>query len=142
MVACPSGPGGEPLRELARRAIPVAGLPIADSRDALTVYREWPTVPLNALPHLGPAAVAAYASLPESQQCTPHARLERHPVDQRRYAVIASRLGAARLVADAGRARQEDLVHEFAVLADCPRYTKDAGREYAAEKDAAKDDPG
>jgi hypothetical protein len=76
IVACPGGPGGEPLRELARRAIPVAGLPIADSRDNLMVYREWPAVPLAALPHLGAAAVAAYAALPETQQCTPHARLD------------------------------------------------------------------
>lgn len=76
IVACPGGLGGEPLRELARRAIPVAGLPIADSRDTLTVYREWPAVPLAALPHLGQAGSAAYAALPETQQCTPHARLD------------------------------------------------------------------
>jgi serine/threonine protein kinase len=76
VLACPGGQGGEPLRELARRAIPVAGLPIADSRDTLTVYREWPAVPLAALPHLGPAAVAAYAALPDSQQCTPHSRVD------------------------------------------------------------------
>jgi eukaryotic-like serine/threonine-protein kinase len=76
VVACPGGQGGEPLRELARRAIPVAGLPIADSRDTLTVFREWPAVPLAALPHLGPAAVAAYAALPDTQQCTPHSRVD------------------------------------------------------------------
>jgi hypothetical protein len=76
VLVCPGGSGGEPLRELARRAIPVAGLPIADSRDSLTVYREWPAVPLAALPHLGPASVAAYAALPETQQCTPHSRLD------------------------------------------------------------------
>jgi hypothetical protein len=76
VLACPGGPGGEPLRELARRAIPVAGLPIADSRDTLTVYREWPSVPLAALPHVGPAALAAYAALPDTQQCTPHSRVD------------------------------------------------------------------
>jgi eukaryotic-like serine/threonine-protein kinase len=76
VLSCPGGSGGEPLRELARRAIPVAGLPIADARDHLTVYREWPEVPLAALPQLGPAAVAAYAALPESQLCTPHSRLD------------------------------------------------------------------
>jgi hypothetical protein len=74
-VVVVSSPGGE-LRELARRAIPVAGLPVADSRDELTVYREYPSVPLTAVPHLGPAAAAAYQSLPESSQCTPHARLD------------------------------------------------------------------
>jgi hypothetical protein len=76
VLACPNGPGGETLREFARRALPVAGLPIADVRDDLIVYREWPTVPLAALPHLGPAPLAAYQALPESQQCSPHSRLD------------------------------------------------------------------
>jgi hypothetical protein len=76
VVGCPDGPAGEALRELARRAVPVAGLPFADSRDDLTVYREWPDVPLAALPHLGPAAAAAYRALPEVSQCTPHARTD------------------------------------------------------------------
>jgi hypothetical protein len=74
-VVVVSSPGGE-LREFARRAIPVAGLPVADSRDELTVYREYPSVPLTAVPHLGPTAAAAYQSLPEATQCTPHARLD------------------------------------------------------------------
>ena len=76
VVACPAGTGGEALRELARRAIPVAGLPVVDSRDDLTVYREWPDVPLAALPHFGPAAAAAYNSIPETAQCSAHARLD------------------------------------------------------------------
>ncbi len=75
-MACPGGASGETLRELARRAIPVAGLPITDSRDDLTIYREWTAVPLAALPHLGPAAAAAYQAMPETNQCTPHARLD------------------------------------------------------------------
>lgn len=76
VVACPGGASGDALRELARRAIPVAGLPVADSRDDLTIYREWVAVPLAALPHLGPAGAAAYAAMPETNQCTPHARLD------------------------------------------------------------------
>ncbi|MCI0702918.1 MAG: protein kinase [Planctomycetia bacterium] len=76
VVGCPAGESGESLRELARRAIPVAGLPISESRDDLTIYREWPSVPLAALPHLGPAGVAAYHALPEAIQCTPHARVD------------------------------------------------------------------
>ena len=76
VLGCPAGAGGEPLRELARRAIPVAGLPIAELRDDLVFYREWPAIPLAALPHLGPAAAEAYLSLPETQQCTAHARLD------------------------------------------------------------------
>jgi eukaryotic-like serine/threonine-protein kinase len=75
VLACPGGTG-EALRELARRAIPVAGLPVVESRDDLTVYREWPDVPLAALPHFGPAAAAAYNSIPETAQCSAHARLD------------------------------------------------------------------
>jgi hypothetical protein len=33
-------------------------------------------VPLTAVPHLGPAGAAAYQSLPEASQCSPHARLD------------------------------------------------------------------
>jgi serine/threonine protein kinase len=76
VLACPGGPSGEALRELARRAIPIAGLPITDSRDDLTIYREWTEVPLAALPHLGPAASAAYSALADVTQCSPHARLD------------------------------------------------------------------
>ncbi|MDY3559638.1 protein kinase [Gemmata sp. JC673] len=76
VLACPAGASGEALRELARRAIPVAGLPIAESRDDLTIYREWASVPLAALPHLGPAAADAYRTIPEVAQCSAHARLD------------------------------------------------------------------
>jgi len=76
VLACPGGAFGEALRELARRAIPIAGLPVTDSRDDLTIYREWPQVPLAALPHLGPAAAAAYDAIPEATACSAHARLD------------------------------------------------------------------
>jgi hypothetical protein len=76
VLGCPAGDGGEPLRELARRAIPVAGLPVADTRDDLIILREWVSVPLAALPHLGPAAADAYRAIPEATQCTAHARLD------------------------------------------------------------------
>ena len=72
VAASPDGP----VRELARGTIPVAGLPVADSADELTVYREYPAVPLSVLPHLGPAAAAAYATLPDANQCSLHARLD------------------------------------------------------------------
>ena len=76
VLACPGGASGETLRELARRAIPIAGLPITDSRDDLTIYREWVSVPLAALPHLGPTASAAYEAMPDTNHCTPHTRLD------------------------------------------------------------------
>jgi serine/threonine protein kinase len=76
VVGCPSGAGGDPLRELARRAIPVAGLPLAETPDELLVYREWSEIPLASLPHLGPPGAAAYQALPDTQQCPAHARLD------------------------------------------------------------------
>ena len=76
VLGCPAGSDGEPLRELARRAIPVAGLPFANMPDDLTVYREWPAIPAGVLPHTGAAAIKAYRTAAESQQCSPHARLD------------------------------------------------------------------
>jgi eukaryotic-like serine/threonine-protein kinase len=76
VLGCPTGPGGDPLRDLASRAIPVAGLPIADTPDELIVYREWFQIPLAALPHLGPAAAEAYQSMPDTQQCPAHTRID------------------------------------------------------------------
>ncbi|QDU18874.1 tubulin-like doman-containing protein [Urbifossiella limnaea] len=76
VLAVPDGVAGAPVRELAARAIPVAGLPTADSRDDVTIYREYPAVPLSAVPHLGPAGSTAYQNLPESNQCSLHSRLD------------------------------------------------------------------
>jgi hypothetical protein len=76
VLACPGGSSGEALRELARRAIPIAGLPVTNSRDDLTIYREWPSVPLSVLPHFGPTAANAYETLPETTQCPLHTRLD------------------------------------------------------------------
>jgi hypothetical protein len=76
VVGCPAGGAGEPLRELSRRAIPVAGLPFADMPDDLTVYREWPGVPLSALPHAGAVGITAFHQAGDAQQCTPHSRVD------------------------------------------------------------------
>jgi hypothetical protein len=76
VVGSPAPPAGEPLRELARRAIPVAGLPIADTPDELTVYREWPSIPFSAIPHFGQDGAAAFQALTETQQCPAHSRLD------------------------------------------------------------------
>jgi hypothetical protein len=76
VVGCPAGSGGEDLRELARRSIPVAGLPVTDIPDELAIYREWPAVPFSALPHLGPEGVEAFQALTETQQSPAHSRLD------------------------------------------------------------------
>ena len=49
---------------------------VADSRDDVTIYREYPAVPLSAVPHLGPAGSTAYKNLPDSNQCSLHSRLD------------------------------------------------------------------
>jgi serine/threonine protein kinase len=76
VLAAPGGAAGAPVRELAARVIPVAGLPTTDSRDDVTLYREYPAVPLSAVPHLGPAGATAYQNLPETNQCSLHSRLD------------------------------------------------------------------
>jgi len=76
VASAPDGPAGAPVRELLTRAVPVAGLPVAESRDDVTIYREYPGVPLSAVPHLGPAGETAYQNLPEANQCSLHSRLD------------------------------------------------------------------
>jgi hypothetical protein len=76
LAGCPSGTEGEALREMARRAIPVAGLPFAECPDALSIYREWPGVPVTALPHAGAVGITAFREASDAQQCSPHARID------------------------------------------------------------------
>ena len=76
VLAAPAGPAGEPLREMARRGIPVAGLPTADTRDELgstasTRRCRWPPCRTWARP-----GRHAYQTLPEANQCSLHARLD------------------------------------------------------------------
>ena len=76
VASAPDGPSGAAVRELLMRAVPIAGLAIAESRDDVTIYREYPAIPLSAVPHLGPAGSTAYQNLPESNQCSLHSRLD------------------------------------------------------------------
>jgi hypothetical protein len=75
VFASPSGAGGDPIRELAVRVLPAATV-FAESRDEVVLYREYPAVPLAALPQLGPTWAAAYRAAPDVQQCTAHSRLD------------------------------------------------------------------
>jgi hypothetical protein len=77
VVACPPGPAGEPLRQIAAHALP-ADEPIhtTDLPDELTVYREYPAVPLTTLPQLGPTWEAAYKAFQDATQCSPHTRFD------------------------------------------------------------------
>jgi hypothetical protein len=76
VASAPNAVSGAGVRELLVRALPVAGLTIAESRDDVTIYREYPAVPLSAVPHLGPAGATAYKNLPETNQCSLHSRLD------------------------------------------------------------------
>jgi serine/threonine protein kinase len=76
VVGCLCGPGGDRLHDVVQRALPVPGLVIADTPDDLLVYREWPAVPVAALPQVGQEAADAYQSFVDGPQGTPHARLD------------------------------------------------------------------
>jgi hypothetical protein len=76
VLGCSNHPADLVLREMAARAIPVSDLPLVTTPDELTIYREWPVVPLAALPQLGPAAASAYETLPTVNQCSLHSRLD------------------------------------------------------------------
>ncbi len=75
-TGCPAGQGGTALHELVQQAIPERAFPIVDTPDSLTIYREWPALPLTALPHLGPEGAAAYRTFAETQQSALHARMD------------------------------------------------------------------
>jgi eukaryotic-like serine/threonine-protein kinase len=75
VLACPPGAGGQPLRDAAARSIPTdTPVNVAETRDELVLYREYPFVPLAALAQLGPAWANAYSTAQEHMQCTPHTR--------------------------------------------------------------------
>ncbi|HVK18449.1 MAG TPA: tubulin-like doman-containing protein [Fimbriiglobus sp.] len=74
-VAVLASPDG-PARHAAAAAAPRTAVQ-ADARDEVLLYREYPRVPLAAVPQLGPAWAAAYRAAPEdTQQATPHARTD------------------------------------------------------------------
>jgi hypothetical protein len=70
VVAAPSAPAA---RNLALAAID-ADVTAVDAEDEIAYYREYPAVPLAALPQLGPAWEAAYLAACEVPQGSPHTR--------------------------------------------------------------------
>jgi serine/threonine protein kinase len=77
LVATPAGAAYADLRRAAVNAAPLDLPPItADTRDEVVIYREYPHVPLCALPQCGSAWVAAYFEAAEMFQCTPHSRTD------------------------------------------------------------------
>lgn len=76
IFAAPFGETGDPLREAAEIAMPDESVVFADSPDETLFYREYPHVPLAALPHFGPAWQAAYASAFDTLGYSPHTRMD------------------------------------------------------------------
>jgi len=77
VVGTPPGAAGETVRQAALGAVDPAVEPVAaDTPDEVLVLREYPHVPLAALPQCGPAWAAAYHGAAESTQCSPHARAD------------------------------------------------------------------
>ena len=75
VVACPPGPTGESLRGVAACALPPGDAArTIDIEDEVSYYREYPAVPMTALPQLGTNWEAAYKALQEATQCSPHSR--------------------------------------------------------------------
>jgi hypothetical protein len=73
-VAVLASPDG-PVRRMASAAAPPGAVAV-NARDEVLLYREYPRVPLSAVPQLGPAWSAAYSAAPDTQQSSPHARMD------------------------------------------------------------------
>jgi hypothetical protein len=74
-VAAPEDEAGGRLVGLLRRAAPEAEAHVAASADDVVIYRERTSLPLAALPQLGPEGHDAYIQM-SSANCTPHSRMD------------------------------------------------------------------
>ncbi len=75
VFAAPPGAGGSPLVQQASTLLPPSAV-VTDTHDEVVVYREYPGVPLAALPQLGPAWQAAYQNSRDFLDTTPHTRAD------------------------------------------------------------------
>ena len=74
ILGTPAGPGSDLLRQLADHAFPPEDKTVfADTADEVTVYREYPSVPMAVLPQFGPAWESAYLA---PCDVSPHARTD------------------------------------------------------------------
>ncbi len=76
IVGGPSAETGKQLKNLAEHALPVAPAGYVPMADEVSIYREYPYVPLTALPQLGTVAEDAYNSALDSQGGSPHSRCD------------------------------------------------------------------
>jgi hypothetical protein len=65
VYAGPAGAGGSEVRAAALRSLPPGTIEVVVSDEAV-IYREYPEVPLAALPQLGPQWESAYRAAPEA----------------------------------------------------------------------------
>ena len=76
VLATPSGPAGDKLRELARQAMPEIERHPAVSADDVAIYRELVNLPLTELEILGPQGQDAYRQMSNTENFTPHSRID------------------------------------------------------------------
>jgi hypothetical protein len=76
VLATPSGPAGDKLRELAREAMPETEQHPAVSTDDVVIYRELTNLPLAELDILGPQGQDAYRQMSNAENFTPHSRID------------------------------------------------------------------
>ena len=75
ILASPGEANDKPIRETAAAVLPATVL-TAESHDEVVILRDYPTVPLAAVPQLGPIWAAAYRASFELQQATAHTRID------------------------------------------------------------------
>ena len=75
VFATPPRDGGAPLRQLAGGQLPPTAV-VTETHDEVVVYREYPNVPLTAVPQLGPAWETAYQNFRDFLDTTPHTRAD------------------------------------------------------------------
>ena len=75
MLLAPAGADGDRFRGLVAEALPGVELAAAAVADDIAFYREWPSLPLSDLPHLGEAGRDAAASLAAADH-PPHSRAD------------------------------------------------------------------
>ena len=76
VLAAPSGPAGDRLRELAGEALSDIEWHSAAGDEDILLYRERINLPLSDLPQLGPLAQDAYRQMSAAEHFTPHCRCD------------------------------------------------------------------
>jgi eukaryotic-like serine/threonine-protein kinase len=76
VIGGPGGEAGEQLKHLGQYALPAAPSTYVVIPDEVSVYREYPHVPLTALPQLGTVAEDAYNAALDAQGGSPHSRCD------------------------------------------------------------------